>query len=98
MAFDRNEFKKAIKSKAGTAQLFHLPSLDKLGIGDVARLPYSIRVLLESAVRNLDGFRITEEDVRKILNWQSDAGSKEVAFKPARVVLQDFTGVPAIVV
>lgn len=63
-------------------------------------LPYSIRVLLESAVRNCDNFQVTEQDVQKIFNWQSNQSAEngiEVAFKPARVILQDFTGVPAIV-
>lgn len=66
----------------------------------VDRLPYSIRVLLESVVRNCDGFHVTKEDVEKILNWekhQSNENGVEVSFKPSRVILQDFTGVPALV-
>ncbi|KAH1004430.1 hypothetical protein HUJ05_005243 [Dendroctonus ponderosae] len=64
------------------------------------RLPYSIRILLESALRNCDNFSIKEQDVQKILNWESNhtvEGGIEVPFKPARVILQDFTGVPALV-
>lgn len=64
------------------------------------RLPFSIRVLLESAVRNCDGFQVTKGDVEKILNWEDNQAVQdgvEVAFKPARVILQDFTGVPAVV-
>ncbi|KAK3881783.1 hypothetical protein Pcinc_013813 [Petrolisthes cinctipes] len=63
-------------------------------------LPYSIRVLLESAVRNCDNFQVKEKDVHNILDWeekQKDAAGVEVPFKPARVILQDFTGVPAVV-
>ncbi|PBC30251.1 cytoplasmic aconitate hydratase [Apis cerana] len=64
------------------------------------RLPYSIRVLLESAVRNCDNFQVKKSDVDRLLNWEHnqtlEAGI-EVAFKPARVILQDFTGVPAVV-
>uniref|UniRef100_A0A1B0D9B7 aconitate hydratase n=1 Tax=Phlebotomus papatasi TaxID=29031 RepID=A0A1B0D9B7_PHLPP len=65
-------------------------------------LPYSIRVLLESAVRNCDNFQVTEKDVQSILSWKEIKGEStekevEVAFKPARVILQDFTGVPAVV-
>ena len=87
---------------AGAVTLFHLPSLDGLRLaavpGGVERLPYSVRVLLESALRNIDGFRVTEEDVRRILAWEPKAPSRgEIAFNPARVVLQDFTGVPAVV-
>jgi aconitate hydratase len=95
---NRDEYKKTLDTKLGKVTYFDLPDLDRLAIGEVGRLPYSIRVLLESALRNLDGFRITEDDVTKILGWkpQQEAQS-EIAFKPSRVVLQDFTGVPAIV-
>ncbi|KAF2904311.1 hypothetical protein ILUMI_01860 [Ignelater luminosus] len=64
------------------------------------QLPYSIRILLESAVRNCDNFQVTQNDVENILNWKENQTSEsgiEVAFKPARVILQDFTGVPAVV-
>ncbi|XP_029671232.1 cytoplasmic aconitate hydratase-like isoform X1 [Formica exsecta] len=64
------------------------------------RLPFSIRVLLESAVRNCDDFQVTKSDVEKILDWENNQTLQdgvEVAFKPARVLLQDFTGVPAVV-
>jgi len=95
--FDKKQFQKNLKTKSGDVALYHLPSLEELG-GDVAKLPYSIRVLLESALRNIDGFRVTDEDVMKILGWEPNPDEqKEVAFKPARVVLQDFTGVPAVV-
>jgi aconitate hydratase len=98
----RDEFKRKLKTADGTVTVFHLPSLDSLGLaapaGGVARLPYSMRVLLESALRNLDGFRVTEEDVKRVLGWNPKAGPRdEIAFNPARVVLQDFTGVPAVV-
>ena len=61
-------------------------------------LPYSIRVLLEQALRNCDEFNITSADVEKILNWQVNSTKDiEIPFKPARVILQDFTGVPLVV-
>jgi aconitate hydratase len=95
---NREEFKKSIGTKLGKVAYYDLPGLDRLGAGNVERLPYSIRVLLESALRNIDGFRVTEEDVLKILAWQPQQDPRsEIAFKPSRVVLQDFTGVPAIV-
>ncbi|CAD7967149.1 unnamed protein product [Amoebophrya sp. A120] len=72
-------------------------SLKKLQDERVDTLPYCIRILLESAVRNCDGFEVKKQDVENILNWQKNAGQVEVPFKPARVVLQDFTGVPAVV-
>jgi len=95
---DREQFKKSIHTKLGDVAIYDVPALDRLGAGEVARLPYSIRVLLESALRNLDGFRVTEQDVLRILGWQPTQEPRaEIAFKPSRVVLQDFTGVPAIV-
>ncbi len=67
-------------------------------VADVSRLPYSIRVLLESALRNLDGVAVTESDVKTIASYRSDdIGNAEIPFIPGRVVLQDFTGVPAVV-
>ena len=69
-------------------------------IFNLDKLPFSIRVLLESGVRNCDGFHVTKEDVEKIYNWELHQKSEEtieVSFKPSRVILQDFTGVPALV-
>lgn len=73
---------------------------DLIGLNDerLAKLPFSIRVLLESAVRNCDEFNVKKTDVETILDWQKNAElSVEIPFKPARVILQDFTGVPAVV-
>ncbi|XP_029942483.1 cytoplasmic aconitate hydratase [Salarias fasciatus] len=73
-------------------------NLSKLGDPRYDRLPFSIRVLLESAVRNCDGFLVKRSDVENILDWkQTQTHSVEVPFRPARVILQDFTGVPAVV-
>jgi aconitate hydratase len=95
---NRDDFKKSLRAKSGTVTYFDLTGLDRLKIGEVARLPYSIRILLEGALRNLDGYRVTEEHVTKILGWQPKGDQRsEIAFMPARVVLQDFTGVPAVV-
>ncbi|MEE9127343.1 MAG: aconitate hydratase AcnA, partial [Planctomycetota bacterium] len=75
-----------------------LTALQRAGLGSLNRLPYSIRVLLESALRNLDGYVVTEEDVRTLAGWSRDtAGQVEIPFLPGRVVLQDFTGVPCVV-
>jgi aconitate hydratase len=73
-----------------------LDSLDEAGL-DTSSLPYSIRVLLEGALRNCDGFLITEKDVRNIANWTANGERGEIPFRPSRVILQDFTGVPAVV-
>lgn len=77
--------------------IYHaLDSLDESGL-DTSSLPYSIRVLLEGALRNCDGFLITEKDVRNIADWKANGGRGEIPFRPSRVILQDFTGVPAVV-
>ena len=75
---------------------YALDSLDASGL-DTSSLPYSIRVLLEGALRNCDGFLITEDDVRNIAGWTADGKRGEIPFRPSRVILQDFTGVPAVV-
>jgi aconitate hydratase len=82
----------------GTVARYHsLPALARVGL-DVARLPRSLRVILESVLRNLDGHRIREEDVRTLAGWAPNAErSAEIPFVVARIVLQDFTGVPLLV-
>ena len=78
--------------------IFRLSTLQDAGIGDIQHLPYSIRVLLESVLRNCDGHVVTTDDVRALATWEAAAPAKvEIPYKPARVVLQDFTGVPAVV-
>ncbi|MDG1875357.1 MAG: aconitate hydratase AcnA [Mariniblastus sp.] len=78
--------------------LFRLSTLQANGMGQIDRLPYSIRVLLESVLRNCDGATVTEEDVNSLATWNASSPAKvEIPYKPARVVLQDFTGVPAVV-
>jgi aconitate hydratase len=82
---------------SGKAVIYRLSALEKLGF-DIARLPFSIRILLEAALRQADGFEITKEAVETIANWGPEtAGKVEIPFKPARVILQDFTGVPSVV-
>ncbi|MBT4920905.1 MAG: aconitate hydratase AcnA [Euryarchaeota archaeon] len=75
---------------------YSMSGLDENGI-DTSHLPYSIRILLEGALRGNDGFLITEQDVRNIANWQPKSERGEIPFRPSRVILQDFTGVPAVV-
>jgi aconitate hydratase len=81
-----------------SGQFYSLPQLEKEGIGPVSKLPVSIRVVLESVLRNFDRTKITEDDVRAVANWQAGAErTEEVPFVVARVLLQDFTGVPLLV-
>ncbi len=85
-------------SGAGSVGIYRLSKLEDAGLTRVDALPYSIRVLLESVLRNCDGYQVTEDDVRRLAGWRSVTHEPiEVPFKPARVVLQDFTGVPAVV-
>ncbi|MEX2139625.1 MAG: aconitate hydratase AcnA [Pirellulales bacterium] len=83
---------------AGKASLYRLSKLEPAGLADISRLPFSIRILLESLLRNCDGYEVTEQDVRNLATWNAAAPAEvEIPFKPARVVLQDFTGVPCVV-
>jgi len=86
-------------SAAGPVGRFYsLPQLEKQGVGPISRLPHSIRVVLESVLRNCDGQKVTEEDVRELANWQPNGKRiEEIPFVVARVLLQDFTGVPLLV-
>src|SRR5687768_11400038 len=79
-------------------RFYSLPQLEKAGLGQISRLPVSIRLILESVLRNVDGNRITERDVRTLAGWKANAErTEEIPFMVARVLLQDFTGVPLLV-
>jgi len=83
-----------LETAGGTVDYYALPKLD----ADISALPVSIKVLLEAAVRSVDGYIVTEDDAQKIAAYNAaDPGAVEIPFKPGRVVLQDFTGVPAVV-
>ena len=87
-----------VRAAGGDGIIYGIKKLEEDGIAAVDRLPYSIKVLLEAALRQCDGFEITREDVERIARWSPEtAGKEEIPFKPARVVMQDFTGVPAVV-
>src|SRR5664279_2296918 len=76
---------------------FSLAALERAGVGNISRLPVSIRILLESVLRNCDGKKVTEEHVRQLANWKPNAArTDEIPFVVARIVLQDFTGVPLL--
>lgn len=78
-------------------QIYQLSALNELGV-DVNRLPYGLKILLENLLRTEDGHHVTADDIRFLANWDPKADPNyEIAFSPARVVLQDFTGVPAVV-
>jgi aconitate hydratase len=85
-----------LDTTSGSKQYYRLDALS--GIADVSRLPYTIKVLLEAVLRNVDGHVVTEDHVRQLAAYDArNVGEMEIPFKPGRVVLQDFTGVPAVV-
>ncbi len=87
-----------IETAQGPVGIYRLQSLERQGIGSISSLPYSIRILLEAVARHCDGEVIKQEDVVHLAQWKADRpASVEIPFRPARVVLQDFTGVPAVV-
>src|SRR5271163_744894 len=77
---------------------YSLPALEEAGVGPISKLPVSIRIVLEAVLRNFDGKRVSENDIRTLANWNAKAPvSDEIPFVVARIVLQDFTGVPLLV-
>jgi len=87
-----------IETAAGAVGIYHLGRLEELGLANQSRLPYTIRVWLEGLLRECNGREITEKHVRNLAGWTAKSpGSAELPFKPSRVILQDLTGVPAVV-
>src|ERR671918_193299 len=79
-------------------QIYSLPALEKAGFPGVSRLPYSMKILLENLLRREDNAYVKADDIRALANWDARAAvEKEISFMPARVLLQDFTGVPCVV-
>ncbi|MNK41692.1 Aconitate hydratase [compost metagenome] len=96
MSNDIYQIKKLLNTKNGTFTYYSLPEMQKQGF-NIEKMPFSIRILLENALRNFDDFAITRENIETLLNWKPEASDKDIPFKPARVLMQDFTGVPAVV-
>jgi aconitate hydratase len=87
-----------LSTKAGDVKIYRLAALAQQGIGHLEKLPFSIKVLLESCLRNMDNFVVNEDDVTGLAGWNAaKVNAVELPFNPARVILQDFTGVPAVV-
>ncbi|MDQ0299243.1 aconitate hydratase [Salibacterium salarium] len=90
--------RKSFVSDGKTYHYYDIKALEEAGVANVSKLPYSIKVLLESVLRQLDGKVIKKDHVESLANWGTEkGGSEDVPFKPSRVILQDFTGVPAVV-
>ncbi|WP_407271479.1 aconitate hydratase AcnA [Radiobacillus sp. PE A8.2] len=93
---DAFQAKKQFELNGKTYNYYDLKTLEEKGLGDISRLPFSIRILLESLVRQYDGRVIKDEHIESLSKW-GKTEAKDVPFKPSRVILQDFTGVPAVV-
>jgi len=96
--FSELQLRRSLDTAAGKVDYYSLRALEEAGLVDLARLPFSIRVLLENMLRHRDGSVASDDDVRALAGWRPEAvPDREIPFMPARVILQDFTGVPAVV-
>ncbi|WP_143961734.1 aconitate hydratase AcnA [Litoribacter populi] len=96
MSLDPYNIKKTLSTAQGGLDYWSLTELCQQG-KSLQKLPFSIRILLENVLRNFDNFAITKDNIETILNWAPQPSDKDIPFKPARVLMQDFTGVPAVV-
>ena len=96
MSLNPNNLKRTLKAGNKEFTYWSLAALQEQGYA-INKLPFSIRILLENVLRNFDDFAITKENIETILAWSPKASDKDIPFKPARVLMQDFTGVPAVV-
>jgi len=94
---DQYGVRSTLQSGGKSYAYYNLPALEKQGLGSISKLPFSIKVLLEAAIRQFDGRGITAEHVKQLATWAEARTDKEIPFIPARIVLQDFTGVPVVV-
>src|ERR1700748_2675518 len=95
-----DSFKCARQLKVGSKSYIYysLPAAEKNGLKGISRLPFSMKVLLENLLRNEDGRSVTKDDLLAFAQWlKTKTSEREIAFRPARVLMQDFTGVPAVV-
>ena len=89
---------KTLKVGSKTYAFYSLAAAEKNGLKGISRLPFSMKVLLENLLRNEDGRSVTKEDLQAVAQWlKTKTSEREIAFRPARVLMQDFTGVPAVV-
>ncbi|PQO27865.1 aconitate hydratase AcnA [Blastopirellula marina] len=96
--FDPFGARDVFSTAEGDLGIYRIRKLQDAGLGDIDKLPFSIRVLLESVLRNCDGYIVSEDDVKSLAGWDASSPEpSEIPFMPARVVLQDFTGVPCVV-
>ena len=97
-SLDSFKSQKTLKVGGKTYVYYSLPAAEKNGLKGISRLPYSMKVLLENLLRNEDGRTVKRDDILAVATWlKKRALEHEIAFRPARVLMQDFTGVPAVV-
>lgn len=96
MPTDPYKIKRLLNTKNATYTYYSLTELEKQGY-KISKMPFSIRILLENVLRNFDDFAVTKENIETLLGWKPKGSDKDIPFKPARVLMQDFTGVPAVV-
>ena len=98
-SLDSFRCRRTLEAGSATYHYFSIPEAEKNGLDGVSQLPFSMKVLLENLLRNEDGRSVTREDIQSVAAWLTSRGKdeKEIAFRPARVLMQDFTGVPAVV-
>src|SRR5271170_1907447 len=94
-----NSFESADELEAGgrAHRIYRLDSLEKAGLATLSRIPFSIKILLENLLRFEDGTTVKRSDIEYVAAWDPAAAAREINFRPARVLLQDFTGVPCVV-
>jgi aconitate hydratase len=99
MSLDSFKCRKELKLDGKTYTYFSLPDAEKAGLKGISKLPYSMKVLLENLLRHEDGRSVTKTDIEAVSAWLENRGKeeREIGFRPARVLMQDFTGVPAVV-
>ena len=95
---DFKNIRVAFETGNGTAHMYSLAKLKEMGFQGVDRLPFSIKILLEAVLREYDDYLVTVKDIETLANYEPKSPKGEIPFKPSRVVLQDFTGVPAVAV
>src|SRR5262249_1166393 len=97
-SLDSFKSRKTLKAGAKTYVYCSLPTREMHGLRGISRLPFSMKVLLENLLRHEDGRSVTKDDVKAVAAWlKTKSSDREIAFRPARVLMQDFTGVPPVV-
>src|ERR1700728_5034633 len=98
-SLDSFKCRKTLTVGAKTYEIYSLKAAEKNGLAGVSRLPFSLKIVLENLLRNEDGRSVKKEDIEAVAAWVDNRGKAEheIAFRPARVLMQDFTGVPAVV-